>query len=90
MLRYVYFWLPFFPRHNAFEVCSMDGGASVVLYSENTAELFSWYSSIKDRIAMLLDHSVSRVCRPTHSGNWRTSSGTVQDFISCNACTLGQ
>jgi hypothetical protein len=36
----------------------MDGGASVVLYSENSGELLSWYTAIKDRITMLLDQSV--------------------------------
>lgn len=46
-------------RNNAFEVSSMDGGASVVLYSENKGELFSWYSAIKDRVVMLLEQSVS-------------------------------
>ncbi|XP_048590572.1 gamma-2-syntrophin isoform X2 [Nematostella vectensis] len=46
-------------RVNAFEVSSMDGGASVVLYSENSAELLSWYTAIKDRISMLLDQSVN-------------------------------
>ena len=37
----------------------MDGGASVVLYSENKVELLSWYSAIKDRVVMLLEQSVS-------------------------------
>ena len=37
----------------------MDGGASVVLYSENKGELLSWYSAIKDRVVMLLEQSVS-------------------------------
>ena len=37
----------------------MDGGASVVLYSENYVELLSWYSAIKDRVVMLLEQSVS-------------------------------
>lgn len=46
-------------RSNAFEVSSMDGGASVVLYSENKVELLSWYSAIKDRVVMLLEQSVS-------------------------------
>ena len=46
-------------RSNAFEVSSMDGGASVVLYSENKGELLSWYSAIKDRVVMLLEQSVS-------------------------------
>ena len=39
----------------------MDGGASVVLYSENKVELLSWYSAIKDRVVMLLEQSVSAV-----------------------------
>lgn len=46
-------------RSNAFEVSSMDGGASVVLYSENKGELLSWYSAIKDRVVILLEQSVS-------------------------------
>ncbi|XP_031555245.1 gamma-2-syntrophin-like isoform X2 [Actinia tenebrosa] len=46
-------------RSNAFEVSSMDGGASVVLYSENSGELLSWYTAIKDRISMLLDQSIN-------------------------------
>ncbi|XP_020631141.1 gamma-1-syntrophin-like isoform X1 [Orbicella faveolata] len=46
-------------RSNAFEVSSMDGGASVVLYSENYVELLSWYSAIKDRVVMLLEQSVN-------------------------------
>ncbi|XP_068737422.1 gamma-2-syntrophin-like isoform X1 [Montipora capricornis] len=46
-------------RNNAFEVSSMDGGASVVLYSENKAELLSWYSAIKDRVIMLLEQSIN-------------------------------
>ncbi|XP_020896203.1 gamma-2-syntrophin isoform X2 [Exaiptasia diaphana] len=46
-------------RANAFEVSSMDGGASVVLYSENSGELLSWYTAIKDRITMLLDQSIN-------------------------------
>ncbi|KAK3699574.1 hypothetical protein QZH41_014275, partial [Actinostola sp. cb2023] len=46
-------------RANAFEVSSMDGGASVVLYSENSGELLSWYTAIKDRIIMLLDQSIN-------------------------------
>ena len=37
----------------------MDGGASVVLYSENKGELLSWYSAIKDRVVILLEQSVS-------------------------------
>lgn len=46
-------------RNNAFEVSSMDGGASVVLYSENKGELLSWYSAIKDRVVMLLEQSMN-------------------------------
>lgn len=46
-------------RSNAFEVSSMDGGASVVLYSENKGELLSWYSAIKDRVVMLLEQSMN-------------------------------
>ena len=46
-------------RSNAFEVSSMDGGASVVLYSENKVELLSWYSAIKDRVILLLEQAVS-------------------------------
>lgn len=46
-------------RSNAFEVSSMDGGASVVLYSENKVELLSWYSAIKDRVVMLLEQSMN-------------------------------
>ncbi|XP_067046604.1 gamma-1-syntrophin-like isoform X2 [Acropora muricata] len=46
-------------RSNAFEVSSMDGGASVVLYSENKAELLSWYSAIKDRVVTLLEQSIN-------------------------------
>lgn len=46
-------------RSNAFEVSSMDGGASVVLYSENKVELLSWYSAIKDRVVLLLEQAVS-------------------------------
>ena len=52
-------YLLFCYRNNAFEVSSMDGGASVVLYSENKGELLSWYSAIKDRVVMLLEQSVS-------------------------------
>lgn len=47
-------------RKDAFEVTSMDGGASVVLYSENPAELSSWYGAIKERIDQLLDQSVRK------------------------------
>ena len=39
----------------------MDGGASVVLYSENPAELSSWYGAIKERIEQLLDQSVRKI-----------------------------
>ncbi|KAK2548461.1 Gamma-1-syntrophin [Acropora cervicornis] len=46
-------------RSNAFEVSSMDGGASVVLYSETKAELLSWYSAIKDRVVTLLAQSIN-------------------------------
>ena len=38
---------------------SMDGGASVVLYSENKEELLSWYGAIKERVDMLLEQWVS-------------------------------
>ena len=54
------YYMYFDNRNNAFEVSSMDGGASVVLYSENKAELLSWYSAIKDRVIMLLEQSVSQ------------------------------
>ena len=37
----------------------MDGGASVVLYSEKHMELSSWYLAIKERIDQLLDQAVS-------------------------------
>lgn len=46
-------------RSNAFEVSSMDGGASVVLYSENKVELLSWYSAIKDRVVLLLEQAMN-------------------------------
>ena len=44
----------------------MDGGASVVLYSENKAELLSWYSAIKDRVVTLLEQSVSQTTQAIH------------------------
>lgn len=44
----------------------MDGGASVVLYSENKAELLSWYSAIKDRVVTLLEQSVSQTTLAIH------------------------
>ena len=44
----------------------MDGGASVVLYSENKAELLSWYSAIKDRVVTLLEQSVSQTAPAIH------------------------
>lgn len=58
-LSFVLISLVFSNRSNAFEVSSMDGGASVVLYSENKVEMLSWYSAIKDRVVMLLEQSVS-------------------------------
>ena len=44
----------------------MDGGASVVLYSETKAELLSWYSAIKDRVVTLLAQSVSQTAPAIH------------------------
>lgn len=44
----------------------MDGGASVVLYSENKAELLSWYAAIKDRVVTLLEQSVSQTAPAIH------------------------